>query len=841
MTEVTVERLLEQLSKGQTAIEKKLVQCLRHEAVLLNDLGPYEKIQSLEQLLRLSRGSDCHYDRASIGMSYSLWYLPQRIHDAVRALAHLFTEVTADDLNILDLGAGTGATWFAVDLLERSRLILGGAPRQIRITAVDASAPMLDSGSRTWKRYRKKEGAKAEVVPHVGSWTEFVSAGTEPVVVASFLFDASDQSRGSETGRLLAEVLEAHRSRHGVVISAANKHHINVITLNALIDASPSWSTLSLPVIDVFKGGISQLHQLRRNAHGDVHDEFQRLIDVRPPSWGERRPGVTVLRRQTYESLDVGRSQTTLTLDEVQLAAATPDGRMTAIVGAAGSGKSRVLIERLLHTVAKEIRRPTRTTTQILVTAYNKDLLRHLGNWVEQYWDLVPGLPRPQVARNRPEGHFKVTFDDRVVVTFMNWDKVPTQLFVVPRRKLSSNTPEVVAAIINEWVAGSNGETTSRQKWLSDSPFVTTDFLIAELSRVVYNFDVETSAAYQQVTRTGRGLPLSKNGDDRQSLWSLMMDERKVPLFIDQRIAMLRQIRLGVSASQVFDHVFIDEAQDLLPVEFSVVLPQFVRDSRNIVIALDVTQALHIGPSFERPKSIAGQDGQRHIWQVHQLPGSYRLPISICEALEPLAKKVLADRKATRQTSEEPTGSDPSLSNGLREEVAPEDLVSPSSRKSAVIGIRPVILAPKSDADLADQLAVVVRTHRSVLAKGDDPVEITYAEAADIDVNRMQTLLDLNKVSTKVKNGSMLKIKGLERPAVLWNTRMASKRTSGSELSEWIYTILTRTNCLLVIALSVSTPPEIKSLLGALRRDRLLFWNEAAESRFDEWNSEAAK
>lgn len=842
MTEVTVERLLEQLSNGQTTIEKKLVQCLRREAVLLADFEPYEKVQSLEQLLRLSRGSDCHYDRTSIGMSYSLWYLPQRIHDAVRALAHLFTEVTADDLNILDLGAGTGATWFAVDLLERARLILGGAPRQIRITAVDASAPMLDSGWRTWERYRKQQqGAKAEVVPHFASWADFVAAGTEPVVVASFLFDASDQSRGSETGRLLAEVLETHRSRHGVVISATNKHHISAIAVESLIEARPSWSAHPLPVVDVFKGGISQLHQMRRDAHSDVHGEFQRLVDLRPPSWGEQRPGVTVLRRQTYESLDVGRNQTTLTLDEVQLGATIPDGRMTAIVGVAGSGKSRVLIERLMQTAAKEIRYPTRPTTQILVTAYNKDLLRQLGDWVEQSWEAIPGLPRPHLLPRQSNGHFKMSFDDRVVVTFMNWDKVPTKIFGVPQSKLRPNSPEVVAEIIAQWVEGSNGQSTVRENWLSVNSFVTPDFLVAELSRVVYNFGLESSEEYQKVTRTGRGRRLPKNSPLRECLWSMMMNERKVAFFIDQRIQMLRQIRTGFLAKQVFDYVFIDEAQDLLPVEFAVVLPQLVLDSRNLVVALDVTQALHIGASFDRPKSIAGLDGQRHLWQVHELCGSYRLPISICEALEPLAKNVLNNRVATRQSSEISAGSNRSLNNSFGEEIAPEDLVSPSSRKSAVIGIRPVILAPRDAADLADQLAAVVRTHKAVLARGVDPIEITYAEASEIDVDNLQKLLNLYEVQTKVGPGSMLKIKGLERPAVLWSTRMEARRSAGSDLSEWTYTILTRTTRLLVIALSAYTPPEIRSLLGTLRRDRLLFWNEAAETRFDEWNSEAAR
>ena len=54
-----------------------------------------------------------------------------------------------------------------------------------------------------------------------------------------------------------------------------------------------------------------------------------------------------------------------------------------------------------------------------------------------------------------------------------------------------------------------------------------------------------------------------------------------------------------------------------------------------------------------------------------------------------------------------------------------------------------------------------------------------------------------------------------------------------------IYTALTRTTCLLVIALVERTPPEVRRLVATLDSQHLLFWDEAAETLFTKWMDEA--
>lgn len=446
---------------------------------------------------------------------------------------------------------------------------------------------------------------------------------------------------------------------------------------------------------------------------------------------------------------------------------------------------------------------------------------------------LFPLLSSPTASGPGRTGDVTLRFDERILIRFINWDKVPTRLFGVSGQSLAEDTTHTFDRIICSWVQDGVEEFQKRRDWLAQRPWVTPTFLMAELHQVVYNLNVKSVEEYQKVHRVGRQRQTSQA--DREMLWSLMMQDRTTKLFVDQRIAMLDAIRRGTKPAETFHYVFIDEAQDFLPVEFREVIPALVDDACDIVIGLDATQALYTGSSFERPRQIAGINGQQRRWQTHELSGSYRLPIRICEALEPLAAQILSDRTKTRSTAEGAAQLDMSLPKQKGDDDPPEDRLTPSSMKSAITGIRPVILCPAHSDDLSKQLAEVLRTYCDFSTDQIGHVKLTYAEATPKEKSEMEMGLMRHGISGMVQIESVLKIKGLERPIVVWNTRMASSYARASELSEWIYTILTRTTGLLVIALSVHTPDEIKASVAALRRDRLLFWNKAAETRFEEW------
>ncbi|HJL77378.1 MAG TPA: hypothetical protein QF417_08920, partial [Acidimicrobiales bacterium] len=80
----------------------------------------------------------------------------------------------------------------------------------------------------------------------------------------------------------------------------------------------------------------------------------------------------------------------------------------------------------------------------------------------------------------------------------------------------------------------------------------------------------------------------------------------------------------------------------------------------------------------------------------------------------------------------------------------------------------------------------------------------------------------------RVEDATVLKLKGLERQIVVWSVR--SPFTNPDEVVECVYTICTRSICLLVIAIDPETVPD--GNLEALRlfdSEHLMFWNRVSK------------
>ena len=97
-----------------------------------------------------------------------------------------------------------------------------------------------------------------------------------------------------------------------------------------------------------------------------------------------------------------------------------------------------------------------------------------------------------------------------------------------------------------------------------------------------------------------------------------------------------------------FEHILVDEAQDLSPVELSVVLAT-ATPARSITLAGDVAQRLHMDNGFNSWSEVLGQLGLSHV-EVEPLKLSYRSTYEIIDfahqALGPLAPAEMG--KATR-------------------------------------------------------------------------------------------------------------------------------------------------------------------------------------------------
>ena len=200
-------------------------------------------------------------------------------------------------------------------------------------------------------------------------------------------------------------------------------------------------------------------------------------------------------------------------------------------------------------------------------------------------------------------------------VTFLNWDKVPTRLFSVGGRNRRDPMP-----VFEQVIFSSTG---AEHAFLATRSWVDAAFLAAEVQRVVYGLGAITEREYLGCVRTSRPVR-SMRTQEREVLWRLMMGTRPA-IFADARIDALRRTRSGVRQKLTFTHVLVDECQDFLRADFEL-LETLIADCQHLCVFGDEAQGLHIGSSYRRPGSL----GQRR-WKVHQLDGSYRLPIRVCE------------------------------------------------------------------------------------------------------------------------------------------------------------------------------------------------------------------
>jgi hypothetical protein len=164
--------------------------------------------------------------------------------------------------------------------------------------------------------------------------------------------------------------------------------------------------------------------------------------------------------------------------------------------------------------------------------------------------------------------------------------------------------------------------------------------------------------------------------------------EPPIESYVNQRVKAYRKHEAAVTHAhpaaleQKWTHVFVDECQDFTRSDIRL-LARAPRDPRHLCMAGDASQAIHLGRSYNRP-GIAGAQ-----WKTHLLEGSYRLPLRVCEALQPLARNIRSSHLASR------------LEDDL-------DTVLLRSRKASVAGFRPIVLTGQH---LADQLGDVLRAY----------------------------------------------------------------------------------------------------------------------------------
>lgn len=804
-----IDEIAAELKGRKAAMEERLVAALTPIVELAAHVDAYERECALNELLQLSSGGDAMYDRSTSGLAYALWYQPRRVQDAIRALLPLIVREKSD-IHLIDLGAGTGAAWWACAAIEEARRSLGLPSLTYSVTAIEASYPMICEGRGLWNNLSRLDPTFVSPVrvDYRPATVAFVPPREEvlhgAIAYAGYLLDSSDHHRARGVGETLGAMCRRSGAENLVVVSAANKIDVGGDVLLG-VGASGEWVSSAVKSVEaLWTGSIDRLGTLRRSFAQGVEDPGNRWS--RSPQWTYRgEPRVAYLTLSSEVSNpglvdEVGVAG--LVLDAVQERAAVPTNRrLTAIVGAAGSGKSRVVIERLVRTVEEADRRKNQES--ILVTAFNLPLIDQLSMWFESAAFARNMSVQRHGSITSSGDHRFTTSVSGTQVRFIGFDKIPYRLWGL---KAKSEIKEDLSA----FAMALDCFNRKASRLLHEYPAITAEFLAAEFRRVIYGLDVDGEANYLKVSRQGRGRQLREG--ERSVTWQLFDIRRRECgwIHLDTRREILDRIRNGHRPDgRLFDRVFVDEGQDFLPPDIRI-LDTMSKPRAPIVLAGDETQALHTGSSYHRQRLVPG--GR---WEEHRLEGSYRLPIRVCEAILPVAAIVKTERLARRRADEDDLSS---------------DVVVPEAVRGAALGVRPIVIAgtlEKASASIAE----IAKKYRPLL--GASPSWSVTAADGDADLEALaRSAADALGGQAVAEKATMLRIKGLERPFVVWST---SRSLAGDETTaEWIYTILSRTTGLLVIWLTPDPAEAVRKVVAALRRDRLLFWTREAESAFDQ-------
>ncbi|RZS97159.1 UvrD-helicase domain-containing protein [Cecembia calidifontis] len=468
----------------------------------------------------------------------------------------------------------------------------------------------------------------------------------------------------------------------------------------------------------------------------------------------------------------------------------------TVIVGPAGCGKSIVITEKIKNIVEKG---DYSTNLEILVTTFNKSLLRKLAEWIGnilnperyefKYDDDVPDLVLAS-------SHFVFSGSTKTNIRLLHFDSLPRRIAGIKASgKYDWKKHEIILSDIIKEVKNRNGIYNDRH-----DNILNPEFIFEEYHRVIYGLQVGISGSkqkYLNVKRTGRGNnpSLQKNSDRRLLVWECLeayakkMHHEKIESFILKKQYLYASLKNG-QVTKKYDYILIDEFQDCTEADFEIFF-NLVKNPNNITIAGDLAQSVHLGTTARIPR-----DERMSRRQFHRLDGSYRLPVRISEAIREISASLV-----------QKFGND-------------EGATHITPYKGSPPGARPIVVYGQDYQQVAPKIKQIFDYYKIY-----DLHKITILER-DKELQR-----EIYGLNIRCETDSILKLKGLEKECVVWSTRIPLEFEK--EVFEFAYTIMTRTSSILIIAITDNTQLVYRKILGMLNRERLILWDSETENKFD--------
>jgi SAM-dependent methyltransferase len=812
MTEL---ELLNWIKLQQPKLDKIIAKAARefHEVNKQRPNFGFDLAECQYESYNLIRNQDLCYDRPNTAFGYSLWYHGRRVNTFLSFFAKTIFNTSDKEIEIFDLGAGTGAVQWAVGLVYHRMKELGKTPPNIKIVNVDTSPFMLYySRDFLWKHfineYKFCNDFADNIEYEINSWSNSRKVNiTNPWITASYLFDISDTSNN---GQVNLEYKESVKHGFRDLVKLFNPSTILLLTS----DQPPKRALLNELKGEFAANGYNQQEvqaaQLLLNGQLSETSIFRKeLYEIYKPQlltsesqsigriveWKDFSFVGTILTKQQSvlnliasepkkEKKEIKlynppiKIRRDIILNEDQKRAAEHSDRPTIISGPAGCGKSVVITERIKNLVESKEYSPD---LRILVTTFNKQLMSYLGSWIAELLN--------KDKSERVGNSFKFKNSNEVNIRLMHFDILPTRIGSARGTLVFNNTLRQIAAEAILFVKRQNNITTNKH-----DKVLSPDYIIEEYHRIVYGLQYVKEEEFLTSERKGRP-KLRKEGENRKLLWKAaikfleLLEQKNYESIVSRRHKFLKQLQRKEIKTK-FTHIFVDEFQDCTQADYHI-FDVLLENPNNIVLAGDIAQAIQIGNVADIPRIRTEEMYNR---KTHHLKGSYRLPFRISECITKIS-----------------------------ETIQDGNVITPY--KGSPPGARPIVVYASSPNDLKNKLESINKTYSLY---GLDRITILESDYEICNA--------LRAIKIPCETDTILRLKGLEKTCVMWSTRIDIEYKD--EVSEFVYTILSRTSGILLIVLTTQTLKKYYKIIKLLRKDRLIMWDKETKEKFNDFCQE---
>jgi superfamily I DNA/RNA helicase len=460
-----------------------------------------------------------------------------------------------------------------------------------------------------------------------------------------------------------------------------------------------------------------------------------------------------------------------------------------------------VITERIVRIIDNYVKTNRINELSILVTTFNKELSKYLQGWILELLD------KKKIIYTKYE-NFGIQIEKSKIVNVIiyHFDVLPTRLWKYyspddyPFNKDSLQFDDYHISIANNAI-----KEIKLKENITTSEFnnvLNSEYVLDEYQRIIYGNNYSSEEIYLNSIRKGRPV-LQYNGIRRKLLFKTiikyleLLEINKTSSIITRRNKFLKKLNLGY-INDIFEYLFVDEFQDCTQSDYNIFY-RLIKNPNNLVIAGDYAQAVHLGKNADIPRDNDETSERMKNRNYIKLEGSYRLPYRISEAIKPISEKI--------------------KSNGQED----TDIITPY--KGAPPGARPIFVYADNDKQMAEKIISITKTYENydvVDFNSEINRRIAILEK-DFELSRELNILIPNIAETD----TILRLKGMEKTCVLWSTKV--KIIDADEINNFVYTILTRTSGLLIIAIYSTIKSEYVEILKQFRNDRVLIWDKATK------------